>query len=172
MFHEGMTMIKLRRPMLLGEPDTFMEEVSHALDLMGIVPGDEFVIGRPADLKRATPGAARRTDPVTAKEAAASVKANKREQIVYDALVHAGVRGMTGDEVWEKCDPQKRLGRDSWVPRLGGLANKGLARATEETRMGRHGRKQQVYVALVQGRPVGAPTPQPKPEPQPASSLF
>lgn len=46
MFHEGMTMIKLRRPMLLGEPDDFMETLTSALGVLGIMPGDEFGIVR------------------------------------------------------------------------------------------------------------------------------
>lgn len=169
MFHEGMTMIKLRRPMLLGEPDTFMAEVNKACDALGIVPGDPLVIARVPSVTRETPGAARRNDPATSKAAAASTKASAREQIVLDALI-AAPKGLIGDDVWDICDPKHEQNRDSWVPRLGGLKKKGLARPTGEKRMGRHGHKQQVYVAVL------APSPDaevvPDAEPEPATSLF
>ena len=87
---------------------------------------------------------ARKTDPVTSKEAAATVDANKLEQIVLD-VIKSFPNGCISQDI-ELALPHLRV--SSITPRIRPLLRKGLIVETGEKRPGFSGRNQRVVRAV------------------------
>ena len=79
---------------------------------------------------------ARNTDPTTSHEAAEKVKVGHLEMMVLDALLAAGVRGMTSHELVADIG----LPWSTVTPRLRPLANRGLVVDSGQRRDGPTGR--------------------------------
>lgn len=87
------------------------------------------------------PGLARNTDPATSHAAAATLDATEMEELVL-AAIRRFPNGCISDQIVETT------GR-SWntvTPRLKPLRKKKLVELTGETRRGKAGRQQQVYI--------------------------
>jgi DNA-binding transcriptional ArsR family regulator len=115
------------------------------LDVVGILPGEEFAIVRP-DL--AGPGAARRKDPDTAKAAAKLVDGEGMRVDVLEALDQ--LREATAPEIAEHL----RIERDSVSNRLSELRRIGLVTLTGETRPSTKNRPCQVNKLTPTGEDV------------------
>ncbi len=92
-----------------------------------------------------TTAKARSSDPITSHEAAQSIRPTNLEQVVLDGLRLCG-NGATSDELAEKM----RMDRDSVSPRMRPLQKKGFVRLTDQTRVGKSGRRQVVWITTNQ----------------------
>lgn len=88
---------------------------------------------------------ARKTDPDTSKDAAASVDTQGLEKLVLGVIRNFGHGGCISDDV---CAEMPRHGVQTITPRFKRLLNKNLIVDTGERRMGRAGRMQRVMRAV------------------------
>lgn len=100
-----------------------------------------------------TRGAARRTDPQTSHDAAASLAGDVLRYQQALVLRYLGHVDCTAYEVWLRMQDDSRRPKENVVSkRLGELVAAGMLEVTDKTRPGSSHRHQQVYVLTDQGR--------------------
>ncbi len=106
------------------------------------IPRQSYADDPPYDIARA-----RKTDPWTSHEAARKItpQLGNIDGIIYQALLEAGDRGATADEIVAISGIKYR----SVTPRLKPMTRKGFVIASGKTREGDSGRQQIIWRAVI-----------------------